>query len=103
MQIGHPATAEIFGRLGYDWICVDLEHGVNDLESMAGSFARSKPQARSRWRAFHSPTRFGLNALWMPALHAIRQAKYPPVGERGFGCSRANRHGLDFEPYIKEA
>jgi 2-keto-3-deoxy-L-rhamnonate aldolase RhmA len=38
MQIGHPAVAEIFAKSGFDWICVDLEHGIIDLESMANIF-----------------------------------------------------------------
>jgi 2-keto-3-deoxy-L-rhamnonate aldolase RhmA len=28
MQIGHPAAAEFLGRLGFDWTCVDLDHGA---------------------------------------------------------------------------
>ena len=38
MQIGHPACAEIFARAGFDWICVDLEHGAIDLETMTNIF-----------------------------------------------------------------
>jgi 2-keto-3-deoxy-L-rhamnonate aldolase RhmA len=33
----------------------------------------------------------------------MRQAKYPPLGTRGYGYSRANLHGIDFEEYIREA
>ena len=33
----------------------------------------------------------------------MREAKYPPRGERGFGYSRANMHGMDFDTYIKSA
>jgi len=38
MQIGHLATAEISGRPGFDWICVDLEHGGVDVETMTNVF-----------------------------------------------------------------
>src|SRR4030042_5446427 len=38
LQIGHPACAEIFARAGFDWICVDLEHGAIDLETMTAIF-----------------------------------------------------------------
>ena len=38
MQIGHPAGAEIFGHLGFDWICVDMEHGAIGFESMTEVF-----------------------------------------------------------------
>ena len=37
------------------------------------------------------------------AEKAISEAKYPPRGVRGFGYSRANMHGMDFDSYIKEA
>lgn len=51
LQIAHPASAEIHARLGYDWICVDLEHGIAELESMAAAFraisgSKSVPVAR---------------------------------------------------------
>ena len=31
------------------------------------------------------------------AESAVREAKYPPRGVRGFGYSRASMHGMDFE------
>jgi len=31
IQIGHPACAEIFAKAGFDWICIDLEHGAITL------------------------------------------------------------------------
>jgi 2-keto-3-deoxy-L-rhamnonate aldolase RhmA len=118
MQIGHPAPAEIFGRLGYDWICVDLEHGVFDLDSMAGVFraidcsgavpVARLPFADTIWikRSLDA----GARGLIVPmvnnaetARHAVRQAKYPPLGDRGFGYSRANLHGIDFASYVHDA
>lgn len=39
VQIGHPATAEDFARLGFDWICVDLEHG-GEGKHQGGDFGR---------------------------------------------------------------
>ena len=118
IQIGHPAPAEIFARLGFDWICVDLEHGVIDIETMANIFRAvdaggSVPVARlpctdPTWirRALDA----GARGLIIPSVntaeqaHAVvRQAKYPPLGERGFGYSRANLYGVDFEDYIREA
>ena len=118
MQIGHPAPAEIFGRLGFDWICVDLEHGAVDVETLTNVFRTidaygSAPVARlpyadTIWikRALDA----GARGLIVPmvnsediARNAIRQAKYPPLGERGYGYSRANLHGIDFSEYIRTA
>lgn len=118
IQIGHPACAEIFGRAGFDWVCVDLEHGAIDLETMTDIFRalsafEAIPVARLPlndpvW--IHRSLDAGARALIIPMVHtaaqaeaAIREAKYPPRGERGFGYSRANLHGMDFDAYIAKA
>jgi 2-keto-3-deoxy-L-rhamnonate aldolase RhmA len=118
MQIAHPAGAEIFGRLGFDWICVDLEHGAIDLEGAAAIFRAAEAQgAVAMARLPFNDTIWikrtldaGARGLIVPmvnsaeeARHAVREAKYPPLGGRGFGYSRANLHGIDFERYIAEA
>lgn len=118
IQIGHPATAEILARAGFDWVCVDLEHGAIDLESTAGLFralgdSECVPVARlpvndSTW--IHRVLDAGARGLIIPMVKtaaeaeaAIRAAKYPPRGERGFGYSRANGHGADFTAYVESA
>jgi 2-keto-3-deoxy-L-rhamnonate aldolase RhmA len=114
IQIGHPAIAEVFARRGFDWICVDLEHGAIDLETMADLFRAidgfdSVPVARLPlndpiW--IHRSLDAGARGLIVPmvrtaaeAERAVLEAKYPPRGVRGFGYSRANMHGIDFDHY----
>ena len=118
MQIGHPACAEIFARAGFDWVCVDLEHGAIDIETMTNIFRtldafECVPVARLPandpvW--IHRSLDAGAAGLIIPmvnsasdAENALRQAKYPPRGVRGFGYSRANMHGADFEKYVSTA
>ncbi len=118
MQIGHTAIAEIFASAGFDWICVDLEHGAIDLETMTNIFRTIDafdcvPVARLPvndpvW--IHRSLDAGAKALIIPmvktaaeAESSIKEAKYPPKGVRGFGYSRANMHGMDFDEYIKSA
>jgi 2-keto-3-deoxy-L-rhamnonate aldolase RhmA len=118
VQIAHPAPAEIMAGLGYDWVCVDLEHGAIDLESMTHIFRTidafdCTPVARLPindpvW--IHRSLDAGARALIIPmvktakeAEDAVREAKYPPRGTRGFGYSRANMHGIDFEASIQSA
>jgi 2-keto-3-deoxy-L-rhamnonate aldolase RhmA len=118
MQIGHPACAEILARAGFDWVCVDLEHGAIGLETMANIFRTLDgfdcvPVARvpvndATW--IHRTLDAGARGLIVPmvktadqAKAAIREAKYPPAGVRGFGYSRANSHGADFAAYIASA
>lgn len=118
IQIGHPAIAEIFARCGFDWVCVDLEHGVIDLETMANLFRAierfdSVPVARLPFNDpiwIHRALDAGAKGLIVPmvnsgqeAENAVRQAKYPPRGTRGFGYSRANLYGIEFERYIHTA
>ncbi len=118
LQIAHPAAAEIHGTAGYDWVCVDLEHGVTDLESLANLFraidaSGATPVARLPlndpiW--IHRTLDAGARGLIIPMVKtaaeadaAIREAKYPPRGTRGYGYSRANAYGERFEPYITAA
>lgn len=118
MQIGHPACAEIFARAGFDWVCVDLEHGAIDLETAANIFRTLDgfdcvPVARLPlndpvW--IHRTLDAGARGLIIPMVKtaveaeaAIRESKYPPRGVRGYGYSRANMHGMDFTGYITSA
>jgi 2-dehydro-3-deoxyglucarate aldolase len=118
IQIGHPACAEVMARAGFDWVCVDLEHGVIDLETTANIFRGLAgfdciPVARLPlndpiW--IHRTLDAGARGLIIPMVKtaaeaeaAVREAKYPPRGGRGFGYSRANLYGADFEPYIASA
>ena len=118
IQIGHPACAEVMARVGFDWVCVDLEHGAIDLETTADIFRAlggfdCVPVARLPlndpiW--IHRTLDAGARGLIIPMVKtaaeaeaAVREAKYPPRGVRGFGYSRANLHGADFEPYIASA
>lgn len=116
IQIGHPAIAEILARAGFDWICVDLEHGAIDIETMTDIFRTVDafdcvpvariPRNDPVWikRSLDS----GAGGLIIPnvnsveeAEQAVQEAKYPPRGRRSFGYSRANSHGRDFNEYIK--
>ena len=118
MQIAHPAVAEILASAGFDWMCVDLEHGAIDLESTTNIFRTLKafdciPVARlplndEIW--IHRILDAGAQALIIPmvnsaeeAEYAIKHAKYPPRGVRGYGYSRANGHGINFKEYISTA
>src|SRR5512143_673478 len=118
IQIGHPACAEVLARAGFDWVCVDLEHGAIDLETTANIFRALNgfdcvPVARLPlndpiW--IHRTLDAGARGLIIPMVKtaaeaeaAVREAKYPPRGGRGFGYSRANLYGSDFDSYIASA
>jgi len=101
-----------------DWVCVDLEHGAIDLETMADIFraldafgcttVARLPINDPVW--IHRTLDAGAQALIIPMVKtaeeaeaAVSQAKYPPRGMRGYGYSRANTHGMDFDAYVNSA
>ncbi len=117
-QLGHPGITEILANAGFDWICVDLEHGAIDFETMTNIFRTIDaydcvPVARLPlndpiW--IHRTLDAGARGLIIPMVKtaeeaeaAIREAKFPPRGARGYGYSRANKHGADFQGYCADA
>jgi len=118
LQIGHPACAEIFARAGFDWICVDLEHGAIGIETMTNIFrtidaydcipVARLPMNDQIW--IRRTLDAGAKGLIIPMVNtaeeaefAVTTAKYPPRGKRGYGYSRSNLHGMDFEKSIATA
>ena len=116
IQIGHPAVAEIMAAQGFDWLCVDLEHGHIGIESLTNIFRTLKghkiaslarlPKNEEVWikRSLDA----GADGLIIPMInspeeaeYAVRMAKYPPVGVRGFGYCRANSYGNKFDEYVE--
>ena len=117
-QIGHPAIAEVMASAGLDWFCVDLEHGAIGIESATNMFRALEgsdcvpvarlPENDPVW--IRRLLDAGARGLIIPMVNtaeeassAVSDAKYPPLGKRGFGYCRANTHGRDFEDYIAEA
>ena len=104
-------TAWMLFWTGFDWACVDLEHGAIDLATTADNFRGLAgfdcvPVARLPlndpiW--IHRTLDAGARGLIIPMVKsaaeaeaAVREAKYPPCGVRGYGYSRANLYGADW-------
>jgi 2-dehydro-3-deoxyglucarate aldolase len=118
MQIPSPAIAEILSSAGFDWICVDLEHGSIDIETMVGIFRAIEqsdcvpvvriPKNDYVW--IHRSLDAGAKGIIIPMIKsaeeaefAIQECKYPPFGKRSFGYSRSNKYGANFENSIHTA
>lgn len=118
MQIPHASLAEMFGKAGYDWVAIDLEHGAIDAHQLPDLFralelgetlplARlAQGQAKDCKQALDS----GAGGVIVPMiesaaqLEAVRDAcRWPPAGIRGVGFSRANLFGKEFSTYVGEA
>ena len=98
LDLSSPASAELCGRAGYDWLLVDLEHGSGteaDLPGMlmavesTGAAALVRPQSGERLRIGRALD-LGAIGIMVPRLESAEDAReavtylrYPPTGVRG--------------------
>ncbi len=104
LSIGSPFTAEIMAAQGYDAITVDVQHGALDYSSLLPMFQAMRASgvalgARVPWldpgAIMKSLDAGALNVI-CPMIGTAEQAaefvsylRYPPVGQRSFGPTRA--------------
>ena len=119
LQIPSPDVAEIMGRAGYDWVAIDMEHGLFDRACLANvcraielggavPFARVAESTKTEIKA---ALEAGARGLVFPMIEsrvqldeAIAHALYPDYGGmRGVGYSRANLYGKYFDDYRETA
>lgn len=96
--------AEIAGRQGLDYVCIDQQHGMIDDSSsidmlQAVSITSAVPLVRVRWNeppAIMSALDAGAMGVIVPmietaedAKQAVQACRYPPHGQRSFGPVRA--------------
>jgi 2-keto-3-deoxy-L-rhamnonate aldolase RhmA len=118
VQLGHAGIAEIFGGAGFDWVCLDLEHGDCDESMMATVFRGLSgfgAQAFARVRsndtlAIRRAADLGAAGVIVPLVNSAEEARravaairYPPDGVRGFAFCRANDWGVQFDSYAAGA
>jgi 4-hydroxy-2-oxoheptanedioate aldolase len=102
--IDSSLTAELAAAAGYDYVCVDLQHGMSDERTMVSMFqataaAGSMPLARLAWSEPWLIMRaldLGAAGVIVPlvgsgaeAARAVQACKYPPDGNRSYGPIRA--------------
>lgn len=107
-------SAELMGRCGFDWVCVDTQHGLIGYDVMASmlqalSITKTPPFVRVPW---NQPDHImkaldgGAQGVVVPmvdnaeqARQAVDAAKYPPLGSRSWGPTRAAFElGPDYSP-----
>jgi len=113
-----PAVVEIFGRAGYDWISIDIEHApiTIDMLKLMLQAAVGTPTvvlARPQKLDFDEIGRYldiGSPGVMCPFINTGEQAArlvemclYPPAGRRGWGPRRAINYGIDGEEYLAKA
>jgi len=118
IQIPHSSIAEIIGQAGYDWVAVDMEHGVISTHQLPDLFrALELGDTLPLVRLAHGQPKdckqaldAGAGGVIIPMIESAEQlinvidaSRWPPAGKRGVGFSRANLFGKFFQSYIKEA
>lgn len=104
-MIGNPFVAEIMAAQGFDSITIDMQHGAldyTDLLPMLQAMRASKATllARVPWldpAAVMKALDAGAEGIICPMINTAAEAarlvsymRYPPLGERSFGPTRAS-------------
>jgi 4-hydroxy-2-oxoheptanedioate aldolase len=108
LSMATPASAEIAGGAGFDWVLIDGEHGPNDVSTiraqlMALNGSRASVLVRVPWGEAWILKRMldlGAQSLLVPMIDTAEQARamvravrYPPEGIRGVGAGFARASG----------
>ena len=115
LNSGSEINAEIVGNAGFDWVVIDLEHGIgtennliNQLQALSGSetvrIVRVEALVRQR---VSRVLELGAEGVLFPQIQnsqeaeqAISYMRYPPDGVRGMAnMIRATDFGQSFEEY----
>jgi 4-hydroxy-2-oxoheptanedioate aldolase len=102
--IDSTLTAELAAAAGFDYVCVDVQHGMSDEATMVSMFqatasAGAVPLARLAWNEPWLIMRaldLGAAGVIVPLVgsreettRAVQACKYPPHGNRSYGPIRA--------------
>lgn len=111
MQLASASVAHIMGHAGYDWVAVDLEHGLIGVERLPllchalerGGTLPMARVARVDSKDVKHALEAGCRGLIFPMIESREQfeaaaawATYPPHGRRGVGFAEANLFGKWF-------
>lgn len=114
-----PLAAEALARTGFDAVCLDMQHGFHDFQSLRDGLtgivaAGAAPALRVPYGGLADIGRgldLGFEAVICPMVnsvadaHAFAQAaKFPPVGARSWGPARAMMlTGGSKEAFLRDA
>lgn len=111
-------TTEVMTHVGFDWLCVDMQHGMIGVESAmnmlrAISVADTTPFVRVPWNEpwiIMKMLDAGAYGIVVPLVNnkeeaerAVWAAKYPPAGGRSSGPARATLYaGPDYQVHAND-
>ena len=115
VSYAHPSITETFARAGFDFIAIDMEHSSITVEQGQRIIAACQseripclPRPVSHSNDWFKPLlESGADGLLVQMVNTpkeiesiLNDIKYPPVGNRSYGVSRAQAYGFDFDEYI---
>ncbi len=114
VTLGHTSIAEIMASAGFDWLVLDMEHSVlelNEIQTIIQVLDSKQCPAIVRLTSNH-PDQIkrvmdaGATGVMVPMIKSAADAKaavdgvyYPPRGQRGVGLARAQGYGASFPAY----
>lgn len=108
LSIPSGFAAEVMAKAGYDALTVDMQHGVQDYQSLVACFQAIPPQGplpmvRIPWRepgVIGKVLDAGAGGIICPMVNSAQEAKelvsfmrYPPLGARSHGPIRVGAYG----------
>jgi 4-hydroxy-2-oxoheptanedioate aldolase len=112
LTIASSYSAELMAHQGFDWICVDMQHGIIDFQQavtmlQAISTTDTTPVVRVPWNDFSIINRVldaGAMGVIIPMVNSVDEARaavsacrYYPDGARSYGPTRAPLYaGADY-------
>jgi 2-dehydro-3-deoxyglucarate aldolase len=114
ITIGHPSIPEILSSAGFEWLAVDIEHNSIDnsmIQTLISTIQSKNIAALVRISkndevAIKHAMDAGADGIIVPMINtkedaekAVEYVKYPPLGRRGVGLSRAQNYGFGFDQY----
>lgn len=118
LSVAHPTVGEVMGLSGFDWLAIDMEHGIVGIEAVqtliqviAGTPATAL--VRVPWNepvVVKQVLETAPDGIIFPQVNtaeqaeaAVRAVRYPPEGVRGIGCQRAAGFGAWFGEYLRRS
>lgn len=115
--LNSPAAVEVLGESGFDFVCLDAQHGalsLADLEHLAraADVVDTSPMVRVSGIGCEigAVLDLGAHGVVVPrvesaadAREAVQEALFPPAGRRGAGPGRATGYGRRMPEYLARA
>jgi len=117
VSYSHPSITETFSKVGFDFIAIDMEHSTINLAEAQRIIAACQsenvpclPRPVSHSNDYVKPLlESGADGILFQMVNTAEQikkiindVKYPPIGNRSYGVSRAQGYGFDFQSYVKD-